>query len=797
MSFNFGTKAETLERIKPVVTLATILDLYYFTVEDWQTDRKKIIRHIKEQFTVSELAVRSSAQGEDSDEYSMAGVFIMCRDVVSNDDEAINNAVEKVIKSFSGNPKDQVLIQPMLSDVSVSGVIMTHDVEHGAPYYIINFDDESGKTDSVTGGSGVHKAVLVYKKADHGLIKSPRVRRFVELAVELEEICGNAPLDIEFTMSSDGTLYLFQLRRISLRRNWHPVTERRVARQLCFIEEFIQERFKPRPGIFGHRTILAVMPDWNPAEIIGLTPRPLAASLYRELITRSIWHEARTAMGYRRLPPEELMVIILGHPYIDVRNSFNSFLPPYIDDNLAEILVNAWIDRLDEHPQFHDKVEFEVVHTCYDFAFDENFKDRYSGLLSRSQYLQYKKQLQNLTYKCVNVSESGLLNTLLAATQKLEKLQKEEGRKNIRDSSDGIDALIIASYLIEDCKKLGTLPFAVIARNAFIAEALLRSAIDKGAIDGERVADFKKSIRTITGDLINDYIAASRSEILQEAFLEKYGHLRPGTYDITSLRYDERDDLFSETVIIPGAKSPINFKLSSDEMKNLDCLLLEHGFIDIDANDFLEYCRLGIAGREYSKFVFTRNLSDALENMVRWSESVGLSRDDLSYLHWPALHDVLMNCISDYKDRHFLEMVERSRRFMEEAQPIKLSYMIRCSDDIYITTLHRSEPNFIGKEKAEGFVMELDAQTPATINLFENIVCVENADPGFDWIFTKGIKALITKFGGSNSHMAIRCAELGIPAVIGCGEQTYDRIISAGTVQLNCEEKSLRPIYAP
>ena len=31
----------------------------------------------------------------------------------------------------------------------------------------------------------------------------------------------------------------------------------------------------------------------------------------------------------------------------------------------------------------------------------------------------------------------------------------------------------------------------------------------------------------------------------------------------------------------------------------------------------------------------------------------------------------------------------------------------------------------------------------------------------------KKIKGLITKYGGVNSHMAIRCAELSVPAAIG------------------------------
>ena len=51
------------------------------------------------------------------------------------------------------------------------------------------------------------------------------------------------------------------------------------------------------------------------------------------------------------------------------------------------------------------------------------------------------------------------------------------------------------------------------------------------------------------------------------------------------------------------------------------------------------------------------------------------------------------------------------------------------------------------------------------------IVLIESADPGFDWIFSHAITGLVTKYGGANSHMAVRCAEFGLPAAIGCGER--------------------------
>ena len=56
------------------------------------------------------------------------------------------------------------------------------------------------------------------------------------------------------------------------------------------------------------------------------------------------------------------------------------------------------------------------------------------------------------------------------------------------------------------------------------------------------------------------------------------------------------------------------------------------------------------------------------------------------------------------------------------------------------------------------------------------IILIENADPGCDFIFNYEILGLITKYGGANSHMAIRCAEFNLPAAIGCGEQIFDSL---------------------
>ena len=789
--FDFGTKAETLLRLKPLVTEALIPELQFFSLAEWAASKSNILNTIREHFDKTKLAIRSSALAEDGAGSSMAGVFLSKLNVDSSDRAELESAIDQVVRSMTGNLRNQVLVQPMVDDVAVSGVIMTFDMVHGAPYYCIDFDDESGRTDAVTSGSGGHKSLFVYRYAESSMVRSPRIALFLRLARELEKICECAALDIEFGMNEAGQLFLFQVRRITLSRNWHPVTERRAKRQLAYVENFVHNCSRTQDGVLGNRTILAIMPDWNPAEIIGTTPRPLAASLYRELITKAVWCHARASMGYRSLGDVELMVLINNHPYIDVRNSFNSFLPARLPDAIGEKLVNAWLTRLEAYPELHDKVEFEVVPTCLDFCFLDDFKARYPEVLDGGELETFRAELTELTRDSLNPDPTNTLDRALEAAASLDRLKLPK----ILDD-EAYAHLARTDFLLAQCRKLGTLSFAIVARHAFTAEALLRSAVRRGALTDSRLTEFKRSTRTVTGSMVEEYAEVCQGHLARAEFFRKYGHLRPGTYEITSLRYDERDDLFLDDMPSLPSAEVAQFRLTNEEHRSIELLLDEAGLNVLSVDQLINYARKAIAGREYVKFVFTRTLSDALSMVVRWGEYHGLSRDDLSYLDWPVIARCLSQPVMDDVDRHYLDIAETARRSIAAAHAFRLGHIIFGVRDIYVATLNRSVPNYVGIGSASGPVVQLEANTPTSVNIKNMIVCIENADPGFDWIFTKGPSALITRFGGANSHMAVRCAEFGLPAAIGCGDQIYQRVVAASSVDLNCAEKILRPLYA-
>lgn len=794
MGVPLGTKAETLERLRPKLTLAAIAPLRYFAVSRWRNQKTEILDELAAAFASSRLVVRSSAQSEDTSESSMAGAYASVLDVDAADPEAIRRAVESVVGSMGGQSGDQVLVQPMLDAVSASGVITTHVLDDGAPYYVMNYDDESGRTDSVTGGTGVNKTVLLFRDTELQLINSERVRRWLEMTRELETLIGPVPLDIEFAERTDGQIYVLQVRPIASTHRWQPDVRARIEQSQAFIEFFIVERSRRRSNLLGRRTILGEMPDWNPAEIIGTAPRRLASSLYRRLVTRSVWRQARAAMGYREPLDEDLMVTIGGRPYIDVRNSFNSFIPATLADDVGERIVDGWLDYLDAHPELHDKVEFKVAHTVLDLDFERSFTERYGGRDRET----LAGALRALTLGALVGDGSGSMLSASRSVTKLESIQtrSETAIGHSEQDQRGFATLMRARNQLDLCSRLGTLPFAILARHAFIAEALLRSSVARGALAPQRLQDFRRSLRGIASEFAEGFHhVVSEGEGVDE-FLSRFGHLRPGTYDIRSSRYDQRESIFE---VPPSRKTEpeprIPFALNPSERRDLQQLLKESGFSTINPDALLRYASRAIRGREWSKFVFTRSLSDALEAIASWGHATGLDRDQLSHLDIDTiLNSVDEPPLGDAREA-FADLAEQGRQGLAFSRSLQLGYLIRDTRDIYVVPLHRSMPNFVGSQRLEAAPVEITTLMIDYPTLTGRIVCIENADPGFDWIFTREIAGLVTKFGGSNSHMAIRCAEFGLPAAIGCGEQVFDRLTTATRIELDCGNRLVRPIH--
>jgi len=782
-TLSFGSKAETLNILRPQVMASQILPQYDFTVSQWHSMGQSIIQQITHSFHPNPVIVRSSAKGEDGWDQSNAGKYESVLDVDTNDSNALSHAVQIVVNAFHGNPNDQILVQPMLKNISYCGVVFTRDLNTFAPYYTFNYD-QSGSTDSITSGRQGTYTTLVHCRFAPFEISDPQINNVLKAVQELETLCNSDRLDIEFAVTTDGTVYILQVRPIAMQSTDILPDDHTIRQHLQNIYNCIHERNRPHPFLKGQQAIFGVMPDWNPAEIIGIKPRQLALTLYKELITDSIWAYQRDNYGYRNLRSFPLLIDFAGMPYIDVRVDFNSFIPKDLDEGLAEKLATYYLDKLIASPDSHDKVEFDIVFSCYTL----DLPTRLEALLNEGftfwELGELRSSLRRLTNEII-APNTGLFQT---DKSKIDKLTKRQDTVLTSDLTD-IEKIY---WLVEDCKRYGTLPFAGIARAAFIAVQFLRSFQNAGIMTKDEHDRFMRSINTVSKKLSSDLQALRQQNLSRAEFLQRYGHLRPGTYDILSKRYDEAFeayfDLSSDSNDSPNAVSDLPFEFTPCQLSQIDQYLQEQG-IAISANGLIEFIRDTIESREYAKIVFTKSLSEVLKLLSQVGKDLELDDDDLSHLDITTILKTQASvALPNFKDVLTKNILEAKTNY-RYTQQLKMPALICSPNNIYSFYLEDGTPNYVTSGRVTGDVV---AKTTTQDQCFKGkIVMIENADPGYDWLFAHNIGGLITMYGGTNSHMAIRTAELGIPAVIGCGEKYYNMWRHAESIEINAANKQV------
>jgi phosphohistidine swiveling domain-containing protein len=762
MSLTFSTKAGTLSVLQSTLKSAHIAPLRVFTVVQWQTDRSACMAGLADDLGASLWIVRSSCGREDVETSSNAGAFLSIPNV---DAAGLEAAVVQVIASYGETQiTDEVLIQPMLTPVVRAGVAFSHDPNTCAPYRVVNWS-EGNDTALVTGGMGGR----VWQQAANSAVPSAQpLVLVVALIEELLALFGNVPLDCEFAVTreaGDEILWLLQARPLLL--SGTPEPEALQAARLESIQRKVTRGMQPHPYLMGRRTVYGVMPDWNPAEIIGIRPKPLALSLYRELITDAIWAYQRHNYGYRNLRSFPLMPHFFGLPYIDVRLSFNSFIPADLDEGLAGRLVDHYIDRLLAEPTLHDKVEFEIVFSCYTLDLPQRLERLTEAGFSKHERETIAHSLRQLTNRIVHPKE-GLWRGDATKIDTLNTRREEL----LASSADPLERIY---WLLEDAKRYGTLPFAGLARAGFVAVQMLKSLVAVGVFSQADYDAFIGGVSTVSGQLARD-----RATLDKATFLARYGHLRPGTYDILSPRYDEAPELYFDWNQRPPVPEPIKpFALTLPQMREIVTLLEAHG-LQPDPVGLFDFMQAGIELRELAKFHFTRNLSDALALITEVGGQYGFSCEDLAYCDIAAFKELHI-AATNPKDV-LLRAIEQGKARYAETLKIILPPLIANPQDVWAFEWPETEPNFITQKQVTAPAVVCDERDA----LAGGIVCIPNADPGFDWLFAYPIAGLITAWGGANSHMAIRAGELGLPAVIGAGEVLYRRWSGAQRLHIDC-----------
>lgn len=782
--FIMGTKAETLWRLEGKLKSAYICPQYRFTAKDFIHDNSSVIDGIRTAFPSERLAVRSSSLTEDGFKTANAGVFESVLNVESKPDR-LDAAITTVLESLPQDGQEhQIFVQPMVQDVTASGVVLTRSLKTGAPYITINYTIGS-KTDAITSGltGGKDQTLILYRGYNQFPQETPEwASSLVKACSEIEFMLDFDALDIEFAISGKNNVNILQVRPIVLSEK-RVIDDHTIQKSLELGIHKFKELNRNNAHPAGAKTIFGIMPDWNPAEIIGIRPNILASTLYDALITNETWARQRAEYGYQDVRPSPLITLLCGQPYIDVRSSFGSFTPAAMSRDETRNLVSFYLNWLETNPHLHDKVEFDVVPTCYTLDFEkwENRLDQ-APKIGAETIQKLKKSLLDIT--------------------NLAFIRALDDYKNMNDGDEQINEIIHSAIsplkkalsLLDICKRKGTLNFSHLARSAFVAIALLRSIVKKGLLSENRLQEFLLSIRTVSSEFSQDAYLVKTQHMKRDEFVKKYGHLRPGTYDANCNRYDRAPDFYLDSAIHSATEpQKHSFVLTQEEEMAIDAAFKSHG-LKITANKFMDFCKIAIEGREFSKFIFTKSLSAALEFLKIAVAGFGIPAEDA--VHIPLQQYQIIDfgaCPEDIKTTLLL-IIEENKNSAEITKMIELPPLICNKNDFMAFFYRNAQANFVTQNNVTARIIPVNShsQDNGTIDIKGKIALIDAADPGYDWIFGHEISGLITKYGGANSHMSIRCAEFGIPAAIGVGETLYKKLQDCENIELDCKQKIIR-----
>ena len=168
---NFSSKAKNLVELKKLNLKKSIIPTFYkYKIEDIIKNKNKISNLIIKKLA-KKICIRSSYYLEDSKNKSMAGEFDGLSDL-KNSKKNIILGINKLVKQYKSKTKSkfiinqsEIIFQNYVFNSKLSGVVTNFSIQDGSDYYVINYDDTSSLTNTVTSGSKTGGRVIhIFKK---------------------------------------------------------------------------------------------------------------------------------------------------------------------------------------------------------------------------------------------------------------------------------------------------------------------------------------------------------------------------------------------------------------------------------------------------------------------------------------------------------------------------------------------------------------------------------------------------------------------------------------------------------
>ena len=724
---NYKNKAKNLEFVKN----NSNIKIPYF--KEITFDDFEYIEETLGKFS-EQIIIRSNSSKEDTDETSSAGKFLSIGPIDKNDISLIKKSWNEVLQSYEKDDNNTVIFQDYVDGAKSVSVLTSYKVGTDSPYRTFSTYYGS-QTDAVTSGRyNKIKNFFIHRSLDNLPEKFKEYYKFFKIQNQLENLFGNKQLDIEIVTDQKEEPLLLQVR---------PLMGKVIKKEPIMVERSVidenvkryKELIPTTDDRFGTNQIYSNMSDMNPAEMIGKKPDNIAFSLYRFMFTDTTWNKQRGEFGYRIYSGGKLMELFNNVAYINVNHSLNSFLTRNIKNETCEKIINYQLNKLETYPHLHDSIEFDISRSSYTFETDEKFGEEYKNIIDRKEIIQWHHDLIEIdSFNSSTLHKNNEI--ILDAFSKLDDSFQYLDKENIKFVRDNM-----------------ALPFTHHSRLGFVYFAQLNNFLKNGVINEEEKQNLLLSVNSISTKMKQDAYRVKTGDISLNDFLSIYGHVRAGNYNLSSSNLKSNIS-FAESLIntsnepIPSEPLKIDIFKKIDDYFNLNK-------ISYTSENWVEMFQLAVSTRENSKFYYTKGIDGILSEV---------EEKDISDRELFKLLDF------EYNDMN---------TFNQKIEDTLMPDVITSSDDFYAYEEMNKDGNYIGQGTVTGEILFLDGIENNRNNLDNKIIVIPAADPGWDWIFNYKIKSLITEFGGPNSHMAIRCAEHNIPAILGIGEKNFSAILNS------------------
>ena len=730
---SYGNKAKNLE----YVAKNTDIEIPYFK-EIYLNDLNNI-ENIVDSFS-KKIMIRSNSSSEDKEYSSSAGKYLSIGPIETNDLETIKKSWEMVVDSYEEQDNQSVIFQNYIENAKSVSVLTSYKVGSDSAYRTFSTYYGS-ETDAITSGKYseinnfyMHRSFDILPK------KYEKYNVYLKIITQLEDLFKNKQLDIEMVLDKNNSPQLLQVR---------PLMGKKLNKESIFEEKDVIDRNlknykklnKTTADRFGTNQIYSNMSDMNPAEMIGKKPDNIAFGLYKFMFTDTTWNIQRGEFGYRKYSGGKLMELFNNVAYINVNHSLNSFLTRNLQKESCEEIINYQLNKLKENPHLHDSIEFDISRSSYVFDTVEEFSKEYKNIISPSEIIKWHNDLIQIDTQNKFTLEKNK-KIILSTFSKLDKSFEYSKKENIK--------------LIRDTMAL---PFTHHSRLGFVYFAQLNSLLKKEVITEDQKKLLLLSVNSISTKMKADAYEVKIGKKTLEGFLDVYGHIRAGNYNLLSSNL--KNNLNFTESLINNSEQPLEANiLPKDIYANIEKYFMTNK-IPLKASAWIDMFQEGISTRENSKFYYTKGIDGILNEVGEKNTS---DRE---------LFDLL--------DIEFNEENTSDMRLKNVLMPD----LITSNEDFYFYEEMSKDGNYIGQGTVIGDVLLIENEANRPNNLENKIVVIPAADPGWDWIFNYKIKSLVTKYGGPNSHMAIRCAEHNIPAILGVGENNFTVISNSKSLKID------------